>query len=418
MIRVALFFLVVLATSHASASTSGYVTGQVRFYNEQIGYTNNAGSHDNYKSTQFQTMQPLRGVRVELRNISFGNLLAYTYTDINGYYAMSWWSEPNVFSGFIRVVWADNGRLKVTPQAGGQYFTDFANQTLTTGNGSSNPQVLPNCDGGSSTVPFPVANIFDASWRMWYYALKYPGAVANNLWNKPIRYPSTACPNSCADATGVHLDGALNTWKASPWRASHELGHVAQYVAASGQNANLCVKYGYPATTGTGWNHDSPEWTCASYGEGFASFMATVSRHWYNSTLASECLGNETGQCNLDVESSAGSTCTPASEKRWPLTTQRFLWDSYDTSNDGEANALTFARLVQNHANFVPGTANRQRDEWNNGAANLNGAGQPIEDGWAGFDGSSAGDYFLNMLATYGDNLLASYTLNCIQQYD
>lgn len=417
MIRLALALLVFLSANQAFASASGYVTGRVTFYNEQIGYTNNPGPVDWYKSSEFQTPQPLRGVRVELRNQSFGTLLGYGYTDINGYYGISWWSAQTVTTGFIRIVWSDNGRLKVTDEAGGQWYTDFDITALTNGTTAATPQGWTHYQVGSPTVQFPWANIYDAAWRMWYYALSYSGVVASNLFNKPIRWPSAQCPTSCGTASGVHLDGGGSTPYASPTRTSHELGHVAQYLSAQQQTPNFCLKMAYPATSSGGaWNHDTPEWTCAAYQEGLASFLATVSRHWYNSTLATECRPSDTGICNLDVESSAGPSCIAVAERRWPLTTQRFFWDVYDTANDSEADTQEYAQIIVNHRNFSPGLGNRKREEWSNGAGNLSG-GQPVETGLAAFDGASAGDWWQNYNTNYSV-LLQSYARNCNQQYD
>jgi hypothetical protein len=152
------------------------------------------------------------------------------------------------------------------------------------------------------------------------------------------------------------------------------------------------------------------------YQEGLASFLATVSRHWYNSTRATECRPSDTGTCNLDVESSAGPSCTAAAERRWPLTTQRFFWDVYETQNDSEADTVAYGQIITTHGSFAPGIGNRKREEWNNGAGSLSG-GQPVETGLAAFDGASAGDWWRNYNAIYSV-LLQSYARNCNQQYD
>src|SRR5262249_23843091 len=96
---------------------------------------------------------------------------------------------------------------------------------------------------------------------------------------------------------------------------------------------NQCFGSGCPSTAG--WSLTSPEWKSASFEEGLATFFGDVANYWLYAPEPTTCLS--TSYCDTSIEKSSGKFNCVTDEDRWALSTDRYLWDVYDTPDDYDA---------------------------------------------------------------------------------
>jgi hypothetical protein len=149
------------------------------------------------------------------------------------------------------------------------------------------------------------------------------------------------------------------------------------------------------------WSLTSPEYTCASWTEGFATFIGDVSRVWWSAVNPVTCFGST---CTFSLETPNPAVCGQ-NQGRWAISVAQFLWDAYDNANDGESIQEGFGALVGSNPLWVIGTANRQRDEPFDGTG-------PVAK-LVDREGHNAYDFRLNYFNGGGASLAAAYTNTC-----
>jgi hypothetical protein len=186
----------------------------------------------------------------------------------------------------------------------------------------------------------------------------------------------------------------------------HEMGHIASYLSKPFVGT---VAYSYPTQcTGCGsWNLGTPEWLSAGFEEGLATFLGDVAMYWHWAVEPTTCLS--TSSCNAwSIEDSAGDGNCAADEHRWPISTDRYLWDIYDTVDDTtytDSVNIHYWQFFTTLENYSSGFANYQCDEpWTN--SNYN-----VVDDWDGRDQEA---FYFSLVNKYDVISLGQAIHNCV----
>ena len=182
--------------------------------------------------------------------------------------------------------------------------------------------------------------------------------------------------SSSSSASGVNNKVVLDTnsmYKPQA-RIMHEMGHIAEYLAAHGQARN-----GYPTANycwggeaaPCGHNFLSTEGESVVYVESIASFVADTALYWFSNPAPHSC--NSVAACatgTYDVEASVGpGGCNgDGFDFRREVNGQRYFRDLFDDVNGDEAGVniphVSFGYILEANADFPEGTGNHQENEF------------------------------------------------------
>src|SRR5690606_17331053 len=126
-------------------------------------------------------------------------------------------------------------------------------------------------------------------------------------------------------------------------RILHELGHVASTLSNRGQSRTMSYgQYCWPDGNGfCGWTATTAEWGEAQFEEAIATFFGLGGLYTQDAISPRYCFTE--GACSsghLSVERTSCEDFGDGPVNRYPITALRYLWDAYDTRNDGESNAM------------------------------------------------------------------------------
>lgn len=158
-------------------------------------------------------------------------------------------------------------------------------------------------------------------------------------------------------------------------RVMHEMGHIAVHKANPFKSIkNFC--YPNQRCDQPSWYPSNPEWRADAFNEGIASFIASVALYRPEAVAPHNCVGIFQSACineDNNLERSNGASCA-LDEDRWPLSTERFLWDIYDDVREDYVVAADYDRrpfheFFDRLADYPDGLADHNDDEpWGDSA--------------------------------------------------
>lgn len=326
-----------LALPSSAQAASGTLRGYWRFYQNQGNYCNSAGgqtcnSAARYTDAEYNTYQAIGNSKVYIKdqnNVVIGSGV----TSSSGYFYVNWYraSTPS----FVRVFWQlenKDNRFAVRGSGGGTYAYWTSNLSVTDGSSIYTGTWYV----GNSSSPSGIANIYDGADRMWYDALNYSGRMQANFTNVEIRAYPTDCPTACANGPNKEIHIPSGAEYRPQARILHEIGHIASYLS---NPRRMMTGYNYPSQVlnGGGWSFTSNEWRASALEEGRATFFGDVAFYWHWSTDPRTC--NSTGPCFTSIEN--GPSCS-GTVGRQAIQMDRYMWDIYDSVNDGESNTTQY----------------------------------------------------------------------------
>jgi len=267
--------------------------------------------------------------------------------------------------------------------------------------------------------------VYHAAWRTWYYAFKYSGLLLNHFYDDSnpsndqlsIRAGTTAGvasynPNN---HTISIPNSDMNNF--SYQAIYHEMAHGASQRSSPGQvHWNPASIDGWPSTTanGSGHSYNSPEWSSYAFEEGFADFIGVVGQYWYYAPEARACLnaGASGDYCSntyaanssLGIVLDENPVCTQPNESRYQRNVTRFLWDYYDSANEGSDSIsegywhfLDANNKFETHANN-----NGKNEPWNSTLTIMDDR-----------DGRSLQDFRNRLWLKFSQSSYSLYTLHC-----
>ncbi len=390
----------------ASASW-GYVSGRLMFYNNQGNYCKADGrdcSGARYPESQYRVNMPVRDVKVYVRRSSDNGIIGQGVADSSGNYTVYWYT-PGSGNVSGKVTWHGehrDGRFSLKTSGGGTWIFWTSARTMVNATTTNFGTLV----WGNSSSPNSLANLYDGAVRMWRDALNYSNRMRSNFTNVQIRaYDAGACPTSCANGANkrIIIDSANSAYMPQG-RIMHEMGHIASYVSKPRKSF-----VDYTRDGSNGWNMRSAEYASASFEEGLATFYGDTALYWNWNSEPLTCLSS--GACsrstNNNVESSTGlrSSCT-SGEERWALTTDRYLRDVYDSTNEWfDSNTEPFYNFFDVVNKFGNGYGNRGKNEPYNSVLGITW----VDDK----DGRSARDFRAHMESHTGDSNYNNFARNC-----
>jgi len=416
----ALLALFILSGVSDAFAGSGVVRGRFRTWNKNGNYcpTGRDCTGSVYTQSQYDNNQPIRNVKVWVYNDTVGAPLGEGVTDDNGYYTIAWsypGSIPNASQTYV--YWAaDHKENRFFIHYSNGTYPWWATATFTPQNGTTagSPQQLGTTNHGSSAAPDLFANAYFGAEMEWREALNYVGVLQANFYWLEIRgFEDTIddflgeCSTSCASgsANRVQLDDSAALKPEA--RVMHEMGHIAVYKAKAYTGGWPAI-YCYPNTSGDGcgWSSTTAEWSAASFNEALATFTAFTALNYPDAPVPTYC--NSTGACNdtsHNLETSSGSSCATDDNRR-PMTVMKYLWDVYDTIDDGEVNAegpAAYWQMMAVLASYGSGTSSNKVDEpWNSSYSALDAR-----------DGRAVSSYGWNYNNAFGTSLTDARDNNC-----
>lgn len=426
---VVLLLLLFATTAHALIG-GGRVQGVLKFHNKLSNYCSNITeglncTGSNYNENAHDVKLPLSDMKIMMK--VNGVLAAEGSTDINGNYDLAWtypYSSVPLSAEIESYLEHKDGRFRVYSTGATNYriygsFTPTLDWTGSPQNGTGAIQNLGTWNWGSSTTPNDRLNLYSAAWRTWYYAFKYSGVLLNNFGNGTLQKPHLKIvANSSGSTTSFYTSsthtvtiGSTDVKNRSYQAVYHEMGHAASFKASQG-GFEWTGAYNWPNTTiGGGHGYDTPEWSSVGFEEGLAEFLGVVGQYWFNAPEARTCLPwDEDYHCPTTIAPGDGHrldtnpTCNLTNENRFEQNTTRFLWDYYDSNNEGNDNITgAYWQFLAGINAMADGTSNNQTNEpWN-------AAKTAIDD----FDGRSLQDlrhmlYNLNSVSAFN-----IYSMHC-----
>jgi hypothetical protein len=418
LVLAALALAVLLASSSASAE-SGWVEGRFRFWQKNGNYCPQSRSPctgATYLYSEFDKKQPLRHADVFVWNATKGNIGTGS-TDSNGNFLIQW-----SYSGTLTEEQRAQTRVWIRPwHAGDRFRVNYKNGqypnnwtgyfTLELGSTQSEAQPVGHFYIGSSASPNHYYNVYWAAEMTWRTRLNTSGWFQAYFTGAEIRGFADSmpgflgdCVSSCALGSEMKIQLDADAGLKPQARVMHELGHLAIYNSHAWHPAEDCYDM-----SGAGWWANEPEYPCAAFEEGYATFLANSTLYGYTATAPHYCYSSSycpTGTFNL--ESSSGYPCNgPGQEYYWPLTHMRYLWDVYDSIDDGETisegSAGRWWRMYRVYQHYPSGTGSCAADEhWDPTYSYLD---NPY--------GRGATSYRWNYDDYYSFDIDDSYDLNC-----
>ncbi len=154
------------------------------------------------------------------------------------------------------------------------------------------------------------------------------------------------------------------------------------------------------------WTFTTQEWAASSFSEGIATFAADSALYFPDAASPTSCLSS--GACTPFSSWSleANETSCSSGQQRFPFTTIRYLWDVYDTVNDGESvpeGPCCYWMMMGVLASYPSGTGGNQADEpWNSNYTGLDAR-----------DGRGTNSWGANYNAAFGRFWTAPQNLHC-----
>lgn len=385
----ALFALVVtsLFTSSAFAAGGGTVKGTLKFHNALIHYCPNISlgrncTGSNYNENAWDTQLPISQMKVSMK--VNGVTVGSGSTDVNGNYQFNW-TYPHTGSPTNAQLEAflehKDGRFQVLKEDGSDYriYANFTAYYDWIGSPLNPPGVIQNLgtwSWGSSGTPNPRLQMYHAAWRTWYYAFSYAGSLLNGFNTMEIWTGATS-GGSFYDINNHR--GVVNKADMDQFSYQvvyHEMGHAASQKSAVGGSWQFANRYNFPSTTaGGGHTYDTPEWSSASFEEGLVDFLGIVGHYWFNAPEARACLTISPNRvCANTVPADQGinleqnPTCAGTNENRFQRNTTRFLWDYYDSNDEGSGDVFTegYWHFLDANNDFLNSAGNNGKNEpWN-----------------------------------------------------
>ena len=396
------------AVGQAEAST-GYVSGKLQFYQNQGGYCPSTRdcTGARYLQSEFNTYQPIRDAKVWVRRTSDFAVIGQGTTDRTGSFTIRWNDPTSSGSVAADLYWTGehkDGRFALRNSTGLVFRMSTPDFLLANGTTATAPTSIGNYKWGQSGSPHPLSNVYDGAFRDWD-VFETANRMVNHFTGVEIRAFSDRCSTSCAEGKVVTLDP--NSAYVPQARVMHELGHVASTVASHDQTRSLPPNtiYCFDDTVNCGWGLNSREWQAAAFEEGLATFFGDVGLYTKAATAPHTCYASaaacSTGTFNM--ETSSRSSCQ-SGENRWALSTNRYLWDAYDTPSDytGENLSAAYYEFFDTVNALHNGTWEDQKEEyWNADYSALDDK-----------DGRSAHD-FLDVWRQWGTDSGTQYDGNC-----
>ncbi|MFO7564445.1 MAG: hypothetical protein R6X02_17495 [Enhygromyxa sp.] len=282
----------------------------------------------------FGSAQPIEQVKVYVRDANSNTIIGQGITDDVGRFTINWSATPTPAQAHL--TWhAEHGhnRFAIRSGSGGTWVMWTPPFTLV----PSGLVDIGSPQWGNELAPHPITNIYDGGQKGWWDGLWWSSRLRIYFGGVEARFPSSACPTSCASCEFnlIHLDPGSAF---SPQgRVMHELGHIATCRAHVGQSRwqGAPTDFDCPWCT-DGWGLVQPEWYMAGFEEGLATFLGDVAFYGANAASPTTCISGPSA-CPMvfSLEASSGDSCSQLFiERRWPLSTIRALWDVFDTRQD------------------------------------------------------------------------------------
>jgi hypothetical protein len=331
-----------LSVTGTAFAESGVVTGRARFWQANGEYcpveTGRSCTGARYNQANFNQLGDVANVEVFVENDTVGRIGSGS-TDSAGNYSVSWSYSGTVPNKDKTKLWwrlvHKDGHFKVHSTSGQYtpYSYTFTLKTGTTAIGSRS------WGGNSLSTADGYINAYWALETAWRYAVGTVGVVHSRLNNLEVRGFADSiwqsCPTGCYlpgnNRIQLPLDGSF-----TPTKAMHELGHAAAYETNSNK---VSATYQYCKNEipsgDCGWGMEDDEWGAVSWQEAHAELNPLTALYAPSATQPYRCRRPKLSclsSTDPNIETSTGATCS-GTEKSWPLTMMRFIWDVYD-SND------------------------------------------------------------------------------------
>ena len=394
-----------MAVPQVADAASGYVRGYWKLYQNQGNYCDPATRNctgSQYLKSEYHTNVPIENTKLYVKDQN-GVVIGQGTTSSSGYFIIQWNRVSAPTS--VRVYWSlehKDNRFRVRSSNGGTYSYWTSSITGTT-NGSS--IYTGTWYVGNSTTPSGIANIYNGAQRMWYDALNYSARMQNNFTDLQIRAYPTDCPTACAKTSSNRIHMPSGSEFRPQARILHEMGHIASYKSRPRQLTP--GSYCYPGTgSGCGWSFTSEEWRGHSLEEGRATFFGDVAIYWHWAVDPRSC--NSSGQCSASTFSLEPADSCSGKKGRHAINHDRYMWDIYDTVNDGETVSTPYYSFFDTLGAIPSGTS------WGQTESFLNGSGSV--DSWDSFH---PWEWRNAMLNHYSGALETSsvYFLNCMNYF-
>jgi len=284
--------------------------------------------------------QPIREARMELADQN-GIVIGISSSDVNGNFSISWTRATTPTSATVR--WSYY-------QIDGRFWV--ADSTAPDGPFWSGSSSFPVVAGGTKNSgtwlwgDLEIRQAYHSAERAWYDAFRYSGAALTNWSQVRIlpNHPAAAANGGFVDQIPSNRQVKLGVQAARfPIAVQHhEMGHMLHYLIQPALKFTAAYNWPTACTVASpngcwGGTHtvNSVEWKMASFPEGLASFLGTVPSYWHWAPQPQWCFATfsscDANGFNQEVRSS--SNCAQ-DESRWELSTQRYLWDVYDSVHD------------------------------------------------------------------------------------
>ncbi len=358
--------------AHA-ANNHGLVWGELNFLQKQGNYCDSSAQDctgARYRSYDYNSYQPVMYTKVYLYSNYTGHVLGVGVTGRSGAFNIEFNTAETLSD--VMLYWYSedrDGRMRVFDKNGNRAKFTTSSMYVCTGGISCGSKPLGRLSWGANRM----ANIFDGAQRSYYDALDGSARMRAKITNVEIwkgRGGNTSnngdCPSSCASGSDKRIWLDTNAHYMPQARVMHEIGHVASYQSNPRDGCMLSGGYDYGAGSDGAWSQESPEYFCAQFEEGLATFFASATLYGDYADEPRACLGDKhcgnSGSFNLEVEE-----CGVSRDHMFPLNTTRYLWDVYDDQVDGNVNADTYDRslftIVDTLHKYASGTGNHEENE-------------------------------------------------------
>ena len=385
-----------LASATEAMAAYGVVRGNIEHWNKLSLSCTPSTANGNcvgarYLDSQFDRYEPIRNAVVKLFDASTREVIGEGFTNAQGQFTVPWFRT--VHPGNVYLEWhtihRDN-RFRVTNDDG-RFWSFHTNTFLADATTSmSAPQDIGPHRYGWRDGPNSVTNVYYAAQRVWSDALSSSALMHSRFTNERIRVGNFG-GSSFARDDDIFIDNN-NAFQFDT--IAHELGHEASDEAS--RNYKFCGDYGRDGVPGHSLN--SPEWQCASFEEGVATFIGSRALYWQTA--------RQPMMYGWNLENPNNYVCS-GTQNRWEVMTSAFLRDAYDTQVDrADEISMPFYRVFDVLNAFTGSTGNRGKDEpWRRFRRRLDDK-----------DGRSAVDYLrigIDSLGLPSAQMSAIYAQNC-----
>jgi len=347
--------VVTLSLSVTVEAATGCVSGKIQFLQRQGQFCPNSATRNctgaKYLQGEFNTLQGVKNIRIEVRTTA-GATIGVGETNVSGNFFVNWSTSSGVPQARIRVVTqrgtSTNPRFRIQNSVGSTIvFDTFAQQLKSDCNAGSVAYGTFNWSN-SPGYSQDIFNAYDGAWKMWNFSLSQAPLMQTDFNNVGIRvYQSgqtVPCLTSCADGPNKRIDLDLAAPMSPQPRVMHEMGHIAEFIAAQHKPpgnqdgnysypnttpANSCWTLGGEATCGLG------EWRSAAWAEGVATFFGDLALYDFTATQPHTCGPLDSSPCadgdNAQQDSwNTENVSNSGDVDHLVINVVRYLWDIYD----------------------------------------------------------------------------------------